>query len=79
MTDHTTRLSVTSSFPSKKPEHIANAIMMYWVAVYGSVDKFLANKGGEFVNEELLRLCEALNIRLQTTGAKSPWSNGLVE
>ena len=79
MIDNATRLSVTSSVPSKKPEHIANSIMKNWVAVYGSVDKFLTNNSGEFVNDALLHFCEALNIRLKTTGAELPWSHGLVE
>ena len=46
MTDHAIRLPVTLILPSKKPDHSANAIMKYWVAVYGTVNKFLTNKGG---------------------------------
>ena len=77
MIDHTTRLLVTAIVPSKKPEHIANASMKYCVAVYGSANTFLTSNGGEFVNNELLCLCEALNISLQTPGPKLPWSNEL--
>ena len=52
---------------------------MHWVVVHGTVDKFLTDNGGEFVNEELMTLCEALNIKVHTTGAESPWSNGIIE
>ena len=40
MIDHAARLSVTVILPSKKPDQIVNTIMKYWVAVYGTVDKF---------------------------------------
>lgn len=33
MTDHITKLSVTVVIPSKKPNHIANAILKYWAAL----------------------------------------------
>ena len=73
MIDHATRLSVTKIVPSKKTERIANAIMKYCVAVYSSDNKFLTDNGRKFVNDRLLRLCEAVSIRLQTAGAESPW------
>ena len=47
--------------------------MKYWVAVYGTVDTFLTENGGEFVNEEFMLLCEALNIKVHTTGVESSW------
>ena len=79
MITYFTRLPVTVILPSKKPNQIVNAIMKYWVAVYGTVDKFLTDNGSEFVNEELMTLCEALNIKVHTTGAESPCSNGIIE
>ena len=79
MIDHTTKLSVTLILLSKKPDEIENAIMKYWIAVYGTVYKFVTDNGGEFVNEELMTLCKALNIKVQTTGAESPWLNGIIE
>ena len=56
-----------------------NAIMKYRVAVYGTVDKFVKDSGGEFVNEEFMTLCKALNKKVHTTGVESPWSNGIIE
>ena len=79
MIDHTTKLSVTLILPSKKPDQIVNATMKYWIAVYGTVYKFVTDNGGEFVNEELMTLCKALNIKVHTTGAESPWLNGIIE
>ena len=79
MIDHATRFSVTVILSSKKPDQVVNVIMKNCVAVYGTVDKFLADNGGEFINEELMTLFEILNIKVHTTGAKSPWPNGIVE
>ena len=77
MIDHTTKLSVTVIMPSKKPDQIA--IMKYWVAVCGTLSKFLTDNGGEFVNEELMTQCEARNIKVHTTGVESRGSNGIIE
>lgn len=55
----------------KKTEPITNTIMKYWVAVYRLAEKSLTDNGEEFVNNHLLNLCEALNIKLQTAGEES--------
>ena len=43
LNDHATSLSVTVILASKKPDQIVNTIMKYWVALYGTVDKFLTD------------------------------------
>ena len=45
----------------------------------GPPKKFLTDNGGEFANRSFLEMAESLNIRVMTTAAESPWSNGLVE
>ena len=77
--DHATRLSTCVRIPSKKPEHIVKAIFSNWISVYGTTEKFLTDNSGKFVNEEFTDMCESLNIKIKTTGAEAPWSNGLVE
>ena len=77
--DHATRLSVAVQVPSKHPKAILNAILRNWISIYGSADQFLTDNGGEFVNDDFLKLCEAFNIKVKTTGAEAPWSNGMVE
>lgn len=79
MIDHATRLSACVRIPSKRPEHIIKGIFSNWISVYGTTDKFLSDNGGEFINESFLEMCEQMNIKVRTTGAESPWSNGLVE
>ena len=63
------------AFPSKKPIHIAVTIMKHWVALYVTIENFLSDNGGEFINDNFM----TLNINVYTNGAKSLWSNGIVE
>ena len=35
--------------------------------------------GGEFNNKHFQDLCESFNIRVMSTAAEAPWSNGLCE
>ena len=77
--DHGTCLSVTVQVPSKHTKAILNPILRNWISIYDSADQFLTDNGGEFVNDDSLKLCEAFNIKVKTTGAEAPWSNGLVE
>ena len=77
--DNATRLSISVRIPSKKPPAVLDALFKHFIAIFGSVDKFLTDNGGEFVNPEFVELCEKFNINVKTTPAESPWSNGMVE
>lgn len=39
----------------------------------------MADNGGEFLNGDMVELCEKFNIELQQSAAESPFSNGMVE
>ena len=54
-------------------------IFRIWIAVYGTPQKFLTGNGGEFAKSELLEMADHLSVTVHTTGAESPWSNGVVE
>ena len=79
MIDHATRYSVSCVIHSKKKEVIIRNIFKHWISIFGHPKKFLVDNGGEFCNEEMITLSENFNIRICTTAAESPWSNGLVE
>ena len=64
---------------SKEPKEIVAGIIKGWVSIFGPPQKFLTDNGGEFCNKVMLELAESMNIRILTTAAESPWSNGLVE
>ena len=50
-----------------------------WIVIFGSPEMSITDNGGEFVNPHFLELSESMNIRILTTAAYSPWSDGLVE
>ena len=77
--DHATRFSAGAVIYSKRKEVIVEEIFNSWIGIFGPPSKFLSDNGGEFANQDLLDLCEKMNIVVKTTAAESPWGNGLVE
>ena len=53
--------------------------MQKWIANFGVPRYILNDNGGEFVNAEMEALKAELNVVDLTTGAESPWQNGLCE
>lgn len=64
---------------SKKQDVMVDAIMKVWISYFGQPRKFLADNGGEFLNEEYKEMCEMFNIEEAKTAAESPWANGVCE
>ena len=77
--DHVSRFSAAAYVRSKKPEEIIENIFQIWISVFGPPKRFLSDNGGEFNNKMFRDLCESFNIRVLTTAAEAPWSNGLCE
>ena len=77
--DHVSRFSAACFIKSKKPDEIIGKIFKIWISVFGAPSKYFRDNGGEFVNDSFLDMCETFNIRVMTTAAESPWSNGLCE
>ena len=79
MIDMFSRLTQAAFITRKTPEQVVNGIMEKWVAHYGVPGAILNDNGGEFVNSELQAVKSELSIIDLTTGAESPWMNGLCE
>ena len=79
MVDHATRFCAAEVICNKKPSTIARCLILKWISVFGPPSIFFADNGGEFQNQEMYQLAETFNIRVMTTAAESPWSNGIVE
>lgn len=41
--------------------------------------KIFSDDRGEFGSEELTDFCENFNMKISTSAAESPWSNGICE
>ena len=79
MVDIGTRYCAAYVVKDKKPNTIINAIFVTWITIFGAPQKFISDNGGEFVNQEMRDLSRSFNIKLHTTAAESPWSNGICE
>ena len=77
--DHFSRYSASCVIRTKRKEEIVKKVFQHWISVFGHAKKFSVDNRGEFCNEEFITFFENLNIRICTTAAESPWSNGLVE
>ena len=79
MVDHATRYGQAAVVRNKSAQETVKKIFEIWIRIFGCPEKMLVDNGGEFNNREFLELCDKCNIRILTTAAESPWSNGLVE
>ena len=61
-----------------KEERSIDKIFEHWIGKFGIPNLFLSVNGWEF-NNEFREMGEQLNINIPTTGAESPWSNGIVK
>ena len=77
--DHLTRYSAATICKNKESETILRGVIKCWISIFGPPKKFMVDNGGEFANSKFIELAESMNIRIITTAAYSPWSNGLVE
>ena len=73
------RYSVACVRRSKKQDVMIHAIMKTWISYFGQPKRFIAENGGEFLDEEYKEMCKMFNIEEAKTAAESPWSNGVCE
>ncbi len=79
MVDMVTKYCQAKWVKDKTPESIMNGLMDGWLRIFGPPAKILTDNGGEFQNEKVRIMYERWNIKMLTTPAESPWSNGLCE
>ena len=77
--DHATRFSAGVIISTKRKEVIIDKIFKHWIALFGTPKLFFSDNGGEFNNYIFREIGEQMNINVKTTGAESPWSNGVIE
>lgn len=77
--DLATRYCTATVIGDKRAATIIKAVFQSWIATFGAPGKILTDNGCEFNNEDMRTLGEAFNIKIMTTAAESPWSNGVCE
>ena len=79
LVDMFSRYTISEFITRKKPEDVIHAIMSTWIGVFGVMKSVMSDNGGEFSSEETRDVASILNWKLCTTGAESPFQNGLCE
>ena len=77
--DQFSRFSMAKIVYNKRGDEILDAFLMEWVRIFGPPQKLLTDNGREFSNSEFHAFAAMFNVKLITTAAESPWSNGTVE
>lgn len=77
--DMWSRFSVSTMLDRKRPSDVIDNVVRHWIGVFGVMKSILTDNGGEFSSDETRDIASVLNIKLCTTAAQSPWSNGLCE
>ena len=77
--DSCTRFSATRVLRNKEAGVVIASIFEMWISIFGPPGMFVSDNGTEFANEKFRNMGEAFNIRVSTTAAESPWSNGVCE
>ena len=79
LVDLYTRYCTAVLISDKLATTIIKGIFRCWIVMFGAPRKFLSDNGCEFNNKEMRSLGEKFNIKIMTTAAESPWSNGVCE
>ena len=77
--DLATRFCAATVINNKQPATVIDGIFLCWISVFGAPSKVLTDNGREYNCEEFRQMGEAFNIKLLTTAAEAPWSNGSCE
>ena len=75
--DIATRFCQAHVINNKSPSTIIKALFVTWISFFGATKKILSDNGGDFSNKEMRELSDMFCIKLLTTAAESPWSNGI--
>ena len=78
--DAYSRFTMAVVVPNKQAGSIVQPIMDRWILnLFGPPGQILFDNGKEFSNSMMREMCEKFDIKMLTTGAYSPFQNGLCE
>ena len=79
LVDVFSRFVMACFIKDKEQTTIAEAVLENWIKIFGRMQVILSDRGGEFQNEEIAKLCEYLDVKHVSTAAFSPNMNGCNE
>ena len=79
MIDLFSRLTVSVFISRKEPKQVIDSLLTHWIGYFGIPRAILNDNGGEFTAAEIKEVKSILNVIDLTTGAESPFQNGICE
>ena len=79
LVDGLTKWTVLVPIKNKEPDTVAKAIVDHWVLNVSQIETLVSDQGAEFTAKTVKAMADYLHIKLHTTGAYSPRSNGAAE
>ena len=80
MIDMLTRFSISVLVNRRTPDEVVENVLQHWIgAGWGVMEGIFVDNGGEFNYDEVREVASLLNVRISSTPAENPWSNGLCE
>ena len=79
MIDMFSRFKMACYIPNKKASTISEALFQHWIKLFGPPAFLHSDRGREFLNNDVQKLCELHGIRVTSTAAHTPNANGLCE
>ena len=70
---------VTVPIKSNNAKTAIKTLLHHWIIKFRPPIYLVTDRGSEYVNKEMARLCTLMGIRHSPRIAYSPWTNGLVE
>ena len=73
------RYTISVFIDRKFSKCVIDKLMLNWVGIFGVMRAVFFDNGGEFTSDEIKEVASQLNVQIMTTGAQSPFQNGLNE
>ena len=77
--DEFSRFSTGATIGNKHPNTVIQIFLKQWISIFGTPNSIYRDNGGKFISKDVIDFCENFNIKIKTTPAESPWSNGICE
>ena len=74
-----TRYTMGVFITRKRAEIIVEQLIKRWISIFGVMQRIHTDNGGEFNADEVREVASILDFSCSTTGAESPFQNGLCE
>ena len=65
--------------PKNNAHYAFTALFEHWFMKFGLPEEIRSDNGSEYINTELIHLCNYFEIKFKTSTKCAPWTNGLIE